>query len=196
MEFDVELTLPVGVAREIVRLVEEDGPRFKRRRFTEQDLAKRSSAEIRSWSARRLCVLDASDSGLGSTVAEFAVECFARLGLSWSQERVFGNFIGVQYPGAWVQAHTDPVSDLGWWHLRLNFLVQKPDAGGEVRLGDFVIEPEEGAWWLNFASSRVHACSPVLGDRARVILSLGTYVEPEVGARLLRDYESVLSGSM
>jgi hypothetical protein len=74
--------------------------------------------------------------------------------------------------------------------------VQKPVTGGAVLLGDFLIEPEEGEWWLNFASNRLHGCSPVEGDRARVILSLGTYVEPELGERLLLEYESALNCSV
>jgi len=194
MKLDLDLRVPDEMSKEILRLVEEDGPQFKERRFTGQQLAGMSRAEVGSWQARRLCVLDSLDSGIGARVAEFADDCFARLGLRYSPELVLGNFIGVQRAGAWVQPHRDPFGELGRWHLRLNFLVQKPVAGGSVLLGDFLIEPEEGEWWLNFASNRLHGCSPVEGDRARVILSLGTYVEPASGAAALQRYELELGG--
>jgi hypothetical protein len=194
MESTKDLRLPTWLATEIIRLAEESGPQFKERRFTDEQLDKMSSAEVRSWQARRLCMLDAQDSGFGARVAEFAEGCFARLGLRCSPERVLGNFIGVQRAGAWVQPHRDPFGEQGQWHLRLNFLVQKPIAGGVVMLGDFLVEPDEGEAWLNFASNRFHACSPVEGDRARVILSLGTYVDPTTGAAMLQQYELELGG--
>ena len=77
MELDVGLKLPQEISTEILRLVEEDGPEFRKKTFTKDRLARMSEAELSSWNARRLLLLDEQDSQLSRDVSNFADLCLS-----------------------------------------------------------------------------------------------------------------------
>lgn len=134
--------------------------------------------------------------GLKSRVQEFASECYAYWGIEVNTEFMFGNFVSVTKNGNSLHVHKDPVSNDGSWHVRLNFLLQKPDSGGEPKIGlDKIkksnldkIEIEEGHSWINFASEWWHGSTEVIGDRDRIILSLGNYIEPNTAKKLMESF--------
>lgn len=77
-----------------------------------------------------------------------------------------------------IQKHTDPRNEEGWFHLRFNFMVQSAE-GGDPIIKSTVYSIDELKGWICFSSEWVHSALPVTGDKKRIMLSLGYYIEPE-----------------
>lgn len=141
---------------------------------------------------------------LTQDVKQFAKYAYEQIGVSdFIEEHLFGNFIGVNLTGGNVHQHTDPRHENGYYHLRLNFLVQKPEVGGNPVIDGIEYTIDEGQAWINYASEWQHASTPVSGNRYRVVLSLGAYVHPDtvqkitdrinsVGGNAVIDYSRVI----
>jgi hypothetical protein len=131
---------------------------------------------------RRFCTLNSfPELQLAQEVKEFARHAYEQIGVHhFIEEHLFGNFIGVNTHGGSVHQHKDPRHENGYYHIRLNFLVQKPTIGGTPIIDDIEYPMNEGDSWINYASEWNHASSPVSGDRSRIVLSLGAYVDPTV----------------
>lgn len=126
---------------------------------------------------RRFCNLNKVNHELKNLVSEFADSCFAQLDMNpYETEHLYGNFIGVNTTGAYVQPHTDPRKN-GKYHVRLNFLIQKPLSGGMPVINDVEYKINEGECWINLASEWKHGSTPVVGNTPRIVLSLGKYIE-------------------
>lgn len=93
----------------------------------------------------------------------------------WKEEPVFGVFIGVNEKNAFVHDHSDS-ADESECHLRLNFMIQKPINGGMPILNGEKIFVDEGNCWINLANIWKHSSTPVVGDRVRIVLSVGALV--------------------
>ena len=152
---------------------------------------------------RRFCTLNSfPELQLAQEIKEFAKHAYKQIGVSdFIEEHLFGNFIGVNTHGGSVHQHKDPRHENGYYHIRLNFLVQKPTIGGTPIIDDIEYPMNEGDSWINYASEWNHASSPVSGDRSRIVLSLGAYIHPDVVAQitekinnigLVHDYSRVL----
>lgn len=130
---------------------------------------------------RRYCTLNKFSLELSRDVKEFAKHAYQQLGVSeFIEEHMFGNLIGVNESGGSVHRHQDPRHDNGYYHIRFNFLLQKPTVGGNPIINDVEYEIQEGQSWINYASEWWHASTPVVGNTPRVVLSLGAYVHPNV----------------
>lgn len=134
---------------------------------------------------RRFCNLNDWDIPLSSEVRELARECWHALKVPKVHPNVFGNFIGVNAPGAFVHTHRDARSPLGW-HLRINFLIQKPLAGGLPVIDGVVHSVEQGQSWINYADVWNHGTTPVEGPDDRIVLSLGNYVPENLALEIHR----------
>lgn len=130
--------------------------------------------------ARRFCNLNTHNSHeLTQAVKHFAKQAYAQIGVpAFIEEHMFGNFIGVNTEGGSVHQHMDPRDANGNYHLRLNFLIQKPMVGGDPIINDITYTMNDGDAWINYASEWMHGSSPVQGHRERIVLSLGAYVNP------------------
>lgn len=129
---------------------------------------------------RRTCMLNKINNPISDEVRVFATQCYNALGIyNIQDEPIFGNFIGFNEEGAFVQTHVD--KGIGTkMHVRLNFLIQKPEKGGMPVINDVVYEVKEGACWKNIASSWRHGTTPVVGCRERIVLSLGSLIEKSI----------------
>jgi len=148
---------------------------------------------------RRFCALNnLPELQLAQEVKEFAKHAYEQIGVHhFIEEHMFGNFIGVNSHGGSVHQHKDPRHENGYYHIRLNFLVQKPTIGGTPIIDNIEYPMNEGDSWINYASEWNHASSPVSGDRSRIVLSLGAYIHPDVVATITEkinniDYSRVL----
>ena len=89
-----------------------------------------------------------------------------------------------------VQSHTDQDASSGWMHVRINYMLQSPTKGGESVVNN-KIQPmlAVGQGSVMLASRWLHRVMPVTGDRHRITLSLGYYVEPSYYSDVIaRDY--------
>lgn len=94
----------------------------------------------------------------------------------YSIEPMFGIFLGVNESGANVQFHIDPTpSDKE--HVRINFLINKPQIGGIPVINGEHLDIEEGQGWVNIASAWLHGSTPVESNEIRIILSLGALID-------------------
>jgi hypothetical protein len=107
----------------------------------------------------------------------FRDEAFAAFGLSQiHEEPQFKNFIGNHYlDKAATHPHTDPAPE-GFAHVRVNWMLKKPERGGNPILGGREVEVGEGDLWICFASEELHASTPIFGGQ-RLICSFGALVE-------------------
>lgn len=95
-------------------------------------------------------------------------------------EPQFGNFIGVNLEGGSVHEHQDQRDSNNNVHLRFNFMIQKPDIGGNPIINGKEYWIDEDECWMNYASEWKHASTPVAGGKARVVLSLGACVPEHI----------------
>ena len=137
---------------------------------------------------RRLCVINRTTLPLAKEIELFSKQCYNALGIDhFEDEPMFGNFIGFNQEGAFVHMHTDPGKD-GKSHVRLNFLIQKPESGGMPVINGVVYNVEQSFCWKNIASSWHHGSTPVVGRRERIVLSLGALINKSVvESRLIND---------
>jgi hypothetical protein len=127
--------------------------------------------------ARRFCILNQTDTPITDLMMEYRKEVFRNFGIpTFEEEPMFGIFLGVNTETGFVHEHTDPAKP-GYYHVRLNFLVSKPFDGGMPVINGEEFEIEEDQCWINLASEWKHNSTPVVGDRPRIVLSLGALVE-------------------
>jgi hypothetical protein len=128
---------------------------------------------------RRYCNLNTIDHPLNLKLKEFSKYCFGTYGIDVIEEPLYGNMIGVNSENAFVHPHQDKRSESGLWHLRMNFLLRKPIDGGFPVIAGVGYTIKEDTGWLMYASEYLHWSTPVVGDKPRIILSMGSYVEEE-----------------
>jgi hypothetical protein len=156
------LLIDDGLSDSIKRFVKDEGKLFKT-----------NPAGL----GRKFCNLNKLDHELSKQVREFSEHCYNTLGLVPSEEEhLYGNFIGVNSGGAFVHTHTDP-RKTDKIHVRLNFLIQKPNGGGMPVIDGITYTVEQGQCWINLASEWKHGSTPVVGSTPRIVLSLGRYVD-------------------
>lgn len=95
-------------------------------------------------------------------------------------EPQFGNFIGVNLEGGSVHEHQDGRDANNNIHLRFNFMIQKPNVGGNPIINGQEYWVDEGECWMNYASEWKHGSTPVSGGRERIVLSLGACVPENI----------------
>jgi len=127
---------------------------------------------------RRFCNLNLLDIHLTDQVKKFADSCFKEIfNVVVIEEPSFGNFLGVNNTGAYVHEHKDGKGPNNEWHVRLNFLIQKPLGGGMPVINGNTLSLNENDCWINLASQWYHSSTPVEGNRSRIVLSLGSFVD-------------------
>ena len=127
---------------------------------------------------RKYVMLNKIEHQIKYDVQQFASECYAKFNLEVIEEPAFGNFLGYISAGGAVHEHRDP-SPGGYDHVRLNFMVSRPEAGGVPVIDDRQLEVEENQCWLNLANRWSHRSTDVEGSVPRIVLSLGSLVLSE-----------------
>lgn len=131
---------------------------------------------------RRLCMLTQYPNlEISQMVNAFKEIAYEEIGISEIlPEPQFGNFVGVNTKGGSVHEHKDARDTNNNIHLRFNFMIQKPDIGGNPIINGKEYWIDEDTCWMNYASEWKHGSTPVAGDRARVVLSLGACVPEHI----------------
>jgi hypothetical protein len=128
-------------------------------------------------SARRFCILNEISTPITNLLVNYRKQVYNDFGVSsFEEEPLFGIFLGVNTETGFVHEHMDPTK-YGFYHTRINFLVSKPIGGGfpVINNEEFIID--EGESWINLASEWKHKSTPVVGEKPRIVLSLGALVE-------------------
>lgn len=111
---------------------------------------------------------------------------FSKLDLvDFKEEPRFEIFIGVNTENGLVHLHKDGTED-GFVHFRLNFLVSKPEQGGNPVIENQEIEVEELEGWINLASEWMHRSTPVVGKKLRIVLSCGALITKKQAEMVVR----------
>lgn len=141
---------------------------------------------INNGKSRKFFPLNKKENIIREVIKGYSAKCYSKLGIEYvNDEPIFGNFIGVNEPLGFVHKHNDPKNDLGYHHVRLNFMVQKPEVGGNPIIDGVEYTIQENQSWINVADLWFHGSMPVSGNRNRIVLSLGNCVPP-------KDYEEIL----
>lgn len=91
------------------------------------------------------------------------------------QEPIFKDYCGFITEGGAIHKHRDPNKG-DKIHTRFNVMVSKPISGGIPLISGQEIHVEEGDVWRCDAGLYEHWCTPVIGDRPRIVLSFGFLV--------------------
>lgn len=97
-----------------------------------------------------------------------------------------GVFLSYSIEGHKVHVHKDNNPDDNTLHIRFNVMISKPTKGGDPILYDSndenpqAIQVAENQTWVCEAGNYAHSIETVEGDKPRVMLSLGHYVDKEV----------------
>lgn len=113
---------------------------------------------------------------LSHTTAEFFDAAFAAWGLTDIRpEPMFQNFIGNHFlDGAHTHQHKDYAPE-GYAHVRANWMLKKPEFGGNPIIDGEELQVNVGDLWLVIASMESHASTPISGGE-RLIYSFGALV--------------------
>jgi hypothetical protein len=134
---------------------------------------------------RRFCIVNKTDTQFAELIKFFSPIAYNQIGIpEFKEEPLFGNFLGINSAGGNVHEHMDPGDEFGNHHLRLNIMIQKPHGGGMPVIDGIEYKIEEGQAWINYASDWRHGSTKVVGDRDRVVLSMGALVAPEYVRKL------------
>lgn len=107
-------------------------------------------------------------------------EKYQEIGIfEFEEEPIFGVFLGVNNTDGFVHEHTDRSKD-GFNHVRINFLLSKAIQGGVPIIDGKELQIEERESWLNIADVWKHKSSPVIGNKDRIVLSLGALVSKNI----------------
>ena len=140
-----------------------------------------------SGDARRYCSLNQQSTSVTDLVISYRKEMFRRIGIySFEEEPMLGIFLGVNSKFGFIQEHTDATKN-DFYHIRLNFLISKPIQGGVPMIKGENLNIEENESWLLLASEWRHNSTPVVGDKPRIVLSLGALVEKTQVDSILKD---------
>jgi hypothetical protein len=104
------------------------------------------------------------------SVRNRVVEGFSLQG--YPVEPMFKDYCGFITDGGAIHKHSDPDSEIGI-HRRYNVMISKPHDGGVPYQDGVPVDVEEGEVWRCDASRVTHWCSPVVGDKPRIVLSFG-----------------------
>ena len=138
---------------------------------------------------REFCMTNKIDHPLNEKLKLFSSECYRKLGIDEViEEKMFGNFIGKNTTGGAVHPHRDKRSIKGQPHMRINFLVQKPESGGNPVIRGVEYPVEENESWVNLASHWLHESKEVIGLIPRITLSLGSFVSIDDADRIIKEY--------
>lgn len=88
------------------------------------------------------------------------------------QEPWFKDFCGFITAGGAIHQHQDDGTN-GKTHVRFNVMVSKPESGGVPVQDGVEIAVQEGEVWRCDASLVKHWCTPVVGNKPRIVLSYG-----------------------
>ena len=93
----------------------------------------------------------------------------------------FGYLISYSEKDHKVGPHTDPnKKGEDKIHCRINLIVSKPIAGGDPIISDEVYPMLENEVWLCIAGLYVHDITITKGDKPRILISLGYYIDRKV----------------
>ena len=98
---------------------------------------------------------------------------------SFKEEPMYGIFLGVNLEEGFVHQHQDLAPE-NFVHTRINFLLSKPIQGGQPIINNKVYNVDEDCSWINLASKWLHSSSPVIGNKPRIVLSMGSFVETSI----------------
>jgi len=91
------------------------------------------------------------------------------------QEPIFKDYCGFITAGGAIHKHQDPNQN-GKIHTRFNVMVSKPISGGVPVIDEKEVYVEEGDIWRCDAGLLEHWCTPVVGNKPRIVLSFGFLV--------------------
>ena len=92
------------------------------------------------------------------------------------KEGVFGIFLSYSEKGHIVQKHKDPVNIADHHVVRFNFFLSKPEEGGLSIINREVVNVDENEVFICEASNYFHTSQEVKGDKPRIVLSFGYYL--------------------
>jgi hypothetical protein len=126
---------------------------------------------------RQFCKLHEFQNLFDFNIDEMRIKAFNSINLyNIKKEPTFGVFLGVNNEGASVHEHKDGAPE-GFIHTRINFLLSKPFGGGMPVIDQIEYTIEEGQSWINLANLWNHSSTVVVGNKDRVVLSIGSFVD-------------------
>ena len=136
---------------------------------------------------RHFCILNKTETKISNLAKDIRQKTFTSIGINeFLEEPIWGILLGVHNEFGFIHENTDR-ADNGFYHFRLNFLISKPIEGGMPIIDGQEFEVSEGESWVNIASKWKHKSTPVIGKKARVVLSLGSLVKYQIVDSIMKE---------
>ena len=161
-------TVPVDLKNEILTFV----------KITSHDIWDHAGINHYDKSIYEMIKIDKMNRSLQDKIREFGSFIFDDMQmLDRKHEPILDyGLIYVKDSGA-VKEHIDLVEqEINYWHVRLNFLLSKPEIGGDPIIEGKIYNIQQDQSWINLANIWKHGCTEVRGEKPRVTLSIGHYV--------------------
>jgi|LakMenEpi03Aug12_release.lakeMendotaPanAssembly.Ray.scaffolds.fasta_scaffold589838_2 hypothetical protein len=169
MNIKLPYRVPVDLSTELLDLANKKEHHFKEHGLTTYNK-----------SIHKFLKLDDLNDELFEKVSKFGSSLFDDMNMkNRTKENYMGYSLLVVKNHGFVHNHIDGRDKNNFLHVRINFLLSKSDIGGDPIIDNVKYVIEEGESWINLASIWKHGCTEVKGNKPRVTLSLGHYVEPK-----------------
>jgi hypothetical protein len=140
---------------------------------------------------RKFCALNSFNIEITKIVKDYSSKVYSYFEIdNIMSEPMFGNFIGFQTNEAYVHEHLDEAPN-GLHHIRLNFLLSKPEQGGMPVINGIEYKVNEDEAWFNWANKYYHFSTPVFGNKKRLVLSLGALITEDDVNKIIAKCESL-----
>jgi len=109
------------------------------------------------------------------------------------KDPLFGWFLSYSTEGHVVKYHQDPILNLPEDYtdiIRINFMLKKPESGGQPIINKKIIEVKENDYWICHASKDFHTSVEVKGDKPRIVLSMGYALNYSDFMKFKKKYEN------
>ena len=126
---------------------------------------------------------------VSENVKKFSNEIFETMGMVNTLDETYnGCAVFVMNAGGWNPLHVDPRHEESLFaHIRVNFLLSKPEEGGNTIINEIEYQLQEDESWFMYSSIWVHGVTEVIGNKPRIILSIGKYVDPKEVSTFLKN---------
>lgn len=127
---------------------------------------------------KRNCITDTNDlSSYLVEIEKFLLSHYKITKEDIKSETRYGCLISYSGDGHRVGPHQDYEPHKGYTHTRFNFMISKPEGGGNPIMNEVIYDLKENQVWICPAGKHRHDTTIVNGKKPRILLSYGYFIK-------------------
>ena len=129
---------------------------------------------------KRNCITDNNDlSKYLAKIEKYLLSHYKITEKDIKAETRYGCLISYSEDNHQVGLHQDYEPHDGYTHTRFNFMISKPEDGGDPIMDDITYNLKENQVWICPAGKYMHDTTIVNGEKPRILLSYGYFIKNE-----------------